>query len=86
MSKGHPLARRLEDGRILLRRFAREPDGTMIDGSVAIGPDDPAYADWNDELRRWEHDPKPLDDAIDYDPIDYESLPLFPDVPPGDPG
>ena len=80
MSEEHPLARRLDDGRILLRRFAREPDGTMIDGVVAIGPDDPEYGRWDAAITRWEHDPKPLDDSIDYEPIDYTNFPLLPDT------
>ncbi|MBF6207970.1 hypothetical protein IU483_28380 [Streptomyces gardneri] len=81
MSDRHPLARRLDDGHILLRYSTREPDGARIDGSVAIGPEDPRYASWNAEITRWEHS-EPLDDSIDYKPIDYENLSMFPDPPP----
>ncbi|MEV6259062.1 hypothetical protein ACIHAX_37015 [Nocardia sp. NPDC051929] len=80
MSEEHPLARRLHDGRILLRYFTREPDGSMIDGVVAIDPDDPAYGSWDAEITRWEHGPKPLDYSLDYEPIDYEKFPLLPDT------
>lgn len=80
MSEEHPLARRLDDGRILVRYFTQEPDGTMIDGAVAIGPDDPAYGSWDAEITRWEHGPQPLDDSINYEPIDYENFPLLPDT------
>ncbi|WP_159850328.1 hypothetical protein [Nocardia sp. CY41] len=83
MSEGHPLARRLDDGRILLRYFTQEPDGSMIHGSIAIGPDDPAYANWDTEITRWKHNPIPVDDSIDYEPIDYDNLPSVSDLHPG---
>lgn len=84
MSEEHPLARRLDDGRILLRYSAREPDGAMTEGSFAIGPEDRAYADWDAEITRWEYTSQTFDDTGDYHPIDYENLPLLPDPPPND--
>lgn len=84
MSREHPLARRLDDGRILLRHFGQELDGDIVDGSIAIGPEDPAYRDWDAEITRWERSPKPLDDAGDYEPIDYENLDILPDRRPDD--
>ncbi|MGW4095136.1 hypothetical protein [Nocardia sp. NPDC004750] len=82
MNTEHPLAQRLDDGRILVRYFTQEPGGAMIDGWVAIGPDDPAYPDWDIEITRWENTPNPLDDTDNYEPIDYRNLPLFPARPP----
>ncbi|MEU7767216.1 hypothetical protein AB0B25_19065 [Nocardia sp. NPDC049190] len=79
MSDRHPLARRLDDGRILLRYSTQEPDGAKLDGSLAIGPEDPAYARWNAEITHWEHSTKRPDDSIDYQPIDYDNLPMFPE-------
>jgi hypothetical protein len=84
MSEEHPLARRLDDGRILLRYFGQELDGDIVDGSIAIGPEDPAYHDWDAEIARWEQSPKPLDDTIDYEPIDYEGLDILPGLRPDD--
>ncbi|MFI2233256.1 hypothetical protein [Nocardia testacea] len=84
MSEEHPLARRLDDGRILLRYFGEELDGDIVDGSVTIGPEDPAYRDWDAEIARWEQRPGPLDDTVDYEPIDYENLKILPEPPPGD--
>lgn len=80
MSKEHPLARRLDDRRILLRYFGQELDGDIVDGSITIGPEDPSYRDWDAEITRWEHSPEPLDDTIDYEPIDYENLKILPDT------
>ena len=79
MSERHPLARRLDDGRILLRYSAIEPDGTRITGSVALGPEHPAYTGWDAELTRWESTPEPSEDSIEYEPIDFECLPMFRD-------
>lgn len=81
MSSRHPLARRLDDGRILLRYSTREPDGARIVGSVAIGPEDRAYAGWNAEITHWERSTDHIDDSVDYEPIDYENLPMFPERP-----
>ncbi|ONM46743.1 hypothetical protein [Nocardia donostiensis] len=78
MSGEHPLARRLADGRILLRYYGQEPDGDIVDGSITIGPEDPKYHDWDAAITRWEHSPKPLDDSNDYEPIDYENLTILP--------
>lgn len=84
MSEEHPLARRLDDGRILLRYFGQELDGDIVDGSITIGPEDPTYPDWDAEITRWEQGPKPLDDMLDYVPIDYEDLPILPKPRPDD--
>ncbi|MEV0105891.1 hypothetical protein AB0H42_06060 [Nocardia sp. NPDC050799] len=84
MSEEHPLARRLDDGRILVRYFGQEPDGDNVDGSVTIGPEDPAYRDWDAEIARWEQSPESLDDTIDYEPIDYENLDILPKLHPDD--
>lgn len=81
MNGRHPLARRLDDGRILLRYSTQESDGTKIDGSVVIGPDDPAYGGWNAEITHWENSTDLPDDSINYQPIDYDSLSMFPEHP-----
>ncbi|WP_040841541.1 hypothetical protein [Nocardia brevicatena] len=82
MSEEHPLARRLDDGRILLRHFGQGLDGDIVDGSTIIGPEDPSYHDWDAEITRRERNPKPLDDTGDYEPIDYENLAILPDIRP----
>ncbi|WP_063060177.1 hypothetical protein [Nocardia sienata] len=84
MSEEHPLARRLDDGRILLRYFGHELDGDIVDGSIILGPEDPTYPDWDAEIVRWEQSPKPLDDTLDYVPIDYEDLSILPKPRPDD--
>lgn len=73
MSEEHPLAQRLADGRVLVRYAAREADGSVLHGSIVIGPEDEAYANWDAEIRRWEH-PQFVDDSVDYKPIDYDNL------------
>lgn len=82
MTEEHPLARRLDDGRILLRHFGEESEGDITDGSLVIGPQDPAYQDWDAEITRWEHRPRPLDDSGDYEPIDCENLRILSDTLP----
>lgn len=82
MSEKHPLARRLDDGRILLRHSAQGPEGDIVDGSIVLGPEDPRYQDWDAELTRWERHPKPFDDIDDYEPIDCANLRILPDIPP----
>jgi hypothetical protein len=84
MNGEHPLAQRLDDGRILLRYFGQELDGDIVDGSIVIGPEDPPYHDWDAEITRWEQRPEPLDDTIDYIPIDYENLQILPKQRPDD--
>ncbi|MGW1738881.1 hypothetical protein ACWCPQ_08715 [Nocardia sp. NPDC001965] len=83
MNGEHPLARRLDDGRILLRYFGQDLDGD-IDGSIVIGPEDPTYRDWDAEIARWEQSPQPVDDTNDYIPIDYENLNILPRKRPDD--
>jgi hypothetical protein len=54
MDDRNPVARRLEDGRIL-RRYSEElPDGTIVDGTICVGPADPEFAYWDAALTDWE--------------------------------
>ncbi len=48
---------RLPDGRLLVQVPAEGPGGLTGDGLVAIGPDHPLYAVWDDYLSPWlDHD------------------------------
>ena len=47
-------AKRLPDGRLEVPRRAESETGTIGDGLVIIGPDDPLYEVWDQYLRRSE--------------------------------
>ncbi|MFG1792688.1 hypothetical protein [Nocardia sp. NPDC049149] len=73
MSTDHPLASRLDDGRIMVQFFAHGPGGEFIRGATIIGPDHPEYPAWDAELTEWENNPV-VDDMADYRPIDFEKF------------
>lgn len=47
--------RRLEDGRLLVQLPGTGPNGEIPDGLVAIGPDHPAFAVWDESLPKVVH-------------------------------
>lgn len=75
----HPLAQRLADGRILVRQYAREHNGTVTDGLAILDPTDPAHPRWEAELARWERDHPTPHDISGYVPTDYKELSFLPD-------
>ncbi|GAA5104454.1 hypothetical protein [Nocardia iowensis] len=77
MTEDHPLARRLDDGRILLRFCATDPGGALVDGAIVIGPADPDFAHWEAAIKRWvQRNPQP--EPVEYEPIDYQNMQMFP--------
>jgi hypothetical protein len=62
------LPRRLPDGRLRVPESHTLPDGTILDGSRVIGPDDPDYAKWDRWMR--EHDPRENEDHAPADDAD----------------
>lgn len=49
-----PHPERLPDGRLRVPRRAEGPGGVVGDALVVIGPDDPTFAAWDEDLRRRE--------------------------------
>ncbi|MFI7001551.1 tetratricopeptide repeat protein [Nocardia sp. NPDC050175] len=71
-------ARRLADGRLLIPWQGKQPDGTIANGMVEIGPDDDRFAEWNASIASRERGELPDDDH----PVDPFGLQLFRDPRP----
>lgn len=79
MTERYPLARRLENGNILVCHSSEQPDGAIVDGEICLEPSDPEYSSWDEAIRRWDLRGGPVHDLGEYEPIDYSNLRMFAD-------
>ncbi|PXX65013.1 hypothetical protein DFR70_10474 [Nocardia tenerifensis] len=66
-------ARRLADGRLLIPWQGKQPDGTIANGMVEIGPEDERFAEWSASIAARERGGPP-DDEHPVDPIGLQSF------------